>query len=88
MTDLTDSRKITLTADSEEIELYVIEQTMIGNVNYVLASDSEDGDSNAYILKQTGSDTEEAIYEFVEDDEELHSLSRIFEQLLDDVEFS
>jgi hypothetical protein len=85
---LADSRKITLTADNEEIELYIIEQTMIGNVNYILASEAEEGDSDAYILKQTGSETDEAVYEFVEDEEELTSISRIFEQLLDDVEFS
>lgn len=62
------TKTITLTTDDdEEIELMVIEQTMINNVNYLLVTDSEEDEADAYILKETGAETEEAYYEFVED---------------------
>ena len=48
------TKTITLTTDDdEEIELMVIEQTMINNVNYLLVTDSEEDEADAYILKET-----------------------------------
>lgn len=80
---------------SEKIEFYVIEETKINNMNYLLVSEQdpdvepEDGDEEdvAYILKDlsSGNDTE-ARYEIVEDETELEYLSKIFGELLDDVE--
>ena len=50
------TKTITLTTDDdEEIELMVIEQTMINNVNYLLVTDSEEDEADAYILKDTQS---------------------------------
>ena len=72
--------------DDEEIELMVIEQTMINNVNYLLVTDSEEDEADAYILKETGAETEEAYYEFVEDSTELEVISKVFEQMLDDID--
>ena len=47
------TKTITLTTDDdEEIELMVIEQTMINNVNYLLVTDSEEDEVDAYILKE------------------------------------
>ena len=52
------TKTITLTTDDdEEIELMVIEQTMINNVNYLLVTDSEEDEADAYILKETGAET-------------------------------
>ena len=82
-------KKIRLQAEDEVLELYVVEQTMLGNVNYVLVTDSDDEDeeeANAYILKETGSEVEDAIYEFVEDDRELEAISRIFAEMLEDID--
>ena len=82
-------RTIKLTTDDEEIELYVIEQTMINNVNYLLVTDSdedEEEEADAYILKETGAETENAFYEFVEDSTELEVISRVFEEMLDDID--
>jgi len=71
------------------VELYVLEQTRVAGVNYLLAADSKDGDGEAYILRDTSQDTEaEALYEFVEDDELLAALSKIFSQMLEDVELT
>ena len=68
------TKTITLTTDDdEEIELMVIEQTMINNVNYLLVTDSEEDEADAY-------------YEFVEDSTELEVISKVFEQMLDDID--
>ena len=84
-----DERKITLVDEYQTIEFFVVEETKLGGVSYLLvtdaAGDEEDGD--CYLLKDmSGKDEEEAVYEFVEDEEELDSLMKIFAELLDDVE--
>lgn len=84
-----DERKITLVDEDQTIEFFVVEETKLGGVSYLLvtnaAGDEEDGD--CYLLKDmSGKDEEEAVYEFVEDEEELDSLMKIFAELLDDVE--
>ena len=44
--------KIILTGeDGEKLELYILEETRIGGMDYILASDVESGDGNCYILK-------------------------------------
>ncbi len=67
---------------------YVLEETRIGGVSYLLVTESEDDEeAEAYILKDTSRDGEEsAIYEFVNDDDELESIARIFAELLEDVD--
>jgi hypothetical protein len=56
-------------------------------MNYLLVSESEDEEAEVYILKDVSPmDSTEAAYEFVEDDEELESVFRIFEELLGDEE--
>lgn len=80
-----DEEIILTSIDGEEIKFYVIEETRIGGINYLLVSDSETEDGDAYILKDTsGSEDSDALYEIVEDDEELSYLSKIFNELLDD----
>ena len=84
-----DERKITLVDEDQTIEFFVVEETKLGGVSYLLvtdaAGDEEDGD--CYLLKDmSGKDEEGAVYEFVEDEEELDSLMKIFAELLDDVE--
>jgi len=52
--------KITFQADENEVvEFYVLEQTMIGGVNYILVTDTEEGDGDALILKDMSGDGEE-----------------------------
>ena len=79
---------IKITAENgEEIDLYVIEQTRVNGMNYLLVTESEDDEAEAYILKDTSAqDAVDAVYEFVEDDEELNSLAQIFSELIDDAE--
>ena len=82
--------KITFTADDgETAEFFVLEQTTVGGINYILVTDSEEGDGEALILKDLSApDAEDADYEIVSDDEELKSISGVFENLLEDLKFS
>lgn len=81
--------KIKFQAVGEEpVEFYVLEQTTIGGVNYILVTEEEEGDSDALILKDLSNvGDEEADYVIVEDDKELKAVADIFESLLDDVSF-
>lgn len=75
------------TDDGEEVAFYVLEQTRLGGVNYILVSTTDEEEAEALILKDVSADTdEEAIYDIVEDDQELELVAGIFKELLDDVE--
>ena len=78
--------KITMTSDGEELTFYIVEQTILGNINYLLVTDSEGEQAQAYIMKETGAETEDAFYEFVEDDVEFEAIAKVFEELLEDVD--
>ena len=80
--------KIKLTAeDGNDLELYVLEQTVLGGVTYYLAADSEEGDCEAYILKDaSGKEDEDAVLSIVTDEAELNALGEVFESLMDDTE--
>ncbi len=74
--------------DEEPVEFYVLEQTTVAGVNYILVTDTEDGDGEALILKDISKqDDEEAVYDIVSEDKELNAIAEIFENLLDDIEF-
>ena len=84
------TEKIIFTDDEtgEEVELYVVEETRISGVNYLLVTDSEDEDEDgeAYILKDVSDEADtDAIYEMVEDEEELNAVSKVFGELLEDI---
>lgn len=71
----------------EEVEFFVLEQTKVNGVSYILVTDSEDDDAECLILKDTsGAEETESVYEIVEDDVELTALLKIFEELLEDVD--
>lgn len=76
--------------DSEEkLEFYVVEQTRINGMDYLLVTVEEDGDSDAFILKDVSEEnTEDATYEMVESEEELEYMSKIFAEILDDVDIA
>ena len=76
--------------NEEEFEVFVIEQTMINNINYLLVTDSDDEDDeevNAFIVKDLSKpEDEEALYEIVEDDEEFESVAKIFDELIGELD--
>lgn len=81
--------KITFVPDGEEaVDFYVLEQTTIGGVNYILVTDAEeDEEGEAYILKDMSeSDAEERVYSMVEDDTEFDAVSAVFENMLEDID--
>ncbi len=84
------SGKITFQLDQGETEsFYVLEQTRIGGNNYILVADSQEGDGEALILKDTSRDgDEEGIFAIVEDEKELAAVAGVFESMLEDVEFT
>lgn len=84
------SEKISFVIDDtkEEVEFFVVEETRINNTNYLLVTESEtDEEADAYILKDTSNaEDTEAVYEIIEDDDELEYVSRIFAEILDDID--
>ncbi|MBR6770237.1 MAG: DUF1292 domain-containing protein [Lachnospiraceae bacterium] len=83
--------------DGASVELYVLEQTQIGGIRYILVADQEVGDGEALILKEISGGTsgesavgeeEQTVYEIVEDETELDAVASVFENLLEDIEFS
>lgn len=80
--------KIIFTPDGEEaVAFYVLEQTRLGGVDYLLVTDSEREDGEALIMRDiSAADEEEALYEIVTDDEELSAVAAVFENMLDDVD--
>lgn len=80
--------KIIFTFDdtNEKVEFYVLEQTKINGETYILVTDSEEDDAECLILKQTAAEEQDSIYEIVEDDTVLDAVSKVFEELLEDVD--
>lgn len=81
--------KITFTFEGEDqvVEFFVLEQTKLGGVTYILVTDSEEDDAECLILKDLSKiEEDESVYEVVEDDTELLAVSKVFEELLEDVD--
>jgi hypothetical protein len=80
--------KIMFMPEGEEaVAFYVLEQTRLGGVDYLLVTDAETGDGEALIMRDTSaSEEEEAVYEIVTDDEELNAVAAVFENMMDDVD--
>ena len=62
------------TEEGEKIPFYVIEETMVAGVNYLL------------VMREVTTKDDEAVYEMVEDEGQLEALSKVFSELLDDVD--
>lgn len=81
------NEKLIFTFENEEVEFYVLEQTKVNGVSYILVADSEEDDGECLIMKDLSeAEDTESVYEIVEDEVELEALLRIFEELLEDVE--
>ncbi|MEE1249247.1 MAG: DUF1292 domain-containing protein [Lachnospiraceae bacterium] len=75
-------------SDTEEsLEFYVLEQTKISGITYLLVTEDEEGDSDAFIMKElSGENEEESVYQMVEDEKELEVIAKVFSELLEDVD--
>jgi hypothetical protein len=80
--------KFTVEETGEEVEFFVVEQTRINNMDYLLVTEEQDDEeAEAYILKDISkTEDEDAIYELVENDSELEYVSAIFAEILDDID--
>ena len=71
----------------EAVDFFVLEQTKVNGTIYILVTDSEEEEAECLILKDTSSENEtDSVYEIVEDDVELKAVSRVFEELLEDID--
>ena len=84
----TKPEKIVFYTDTEEVEFYIVEQTRINDVNYILVADSMDDEAEALILKETVNeeDSEDVVYSEIEDDVELEAIFKVFSEILDDID--
>lgn len=73
--------------DNKQVEFYIEEQARIGGTTYLLVSDSQEDEAEAYIMKDVSRETDlEACYEFVEDELELEAVMSVFQQMLEDTD--
>ena len=79
--------KIKFETEDGSVDFYILSQTRISGYNYLLVSedDEETESATVYILKDISSDDEEdARYVFVEEDEELEAVFKVFSEELED----
>jgi len=70
----------------EEVDFFVLEQTKVNGISYILVTDSEEDDAECLILKDVrDEESGESVYEIVENEKELQAVSKVFEELLEDV---
>ena len=76
-----------MSEEMQEVEFFVLEQTKVNGMSYILVTDSEEGDAECWIMKDVSEeDSLESIYDFVEDEDELYAVSKVFEELLEDID--
>ena len=77
-----------ITDEGEEIPFYIIEQTTLAGKDFLLVTDSDTDEDEAevYIMQEISEQDDQTVYEFVEDEAQLEALSKVFAELLDDVD--
>lgn len=77
-----------ITDEGEEIPFYIIEQTTLAGKDFLLVTDSDTDEDEAevYIMQEISDQEDQTVYEFVEDEAQLEALSKVFAELLDDVD--
>ena len=79
--------KFTFSDGSGADEFFVLEETKINGSAYILVVDSEEDYAECLILREVEESKDaEKTYEIVEDDTELMAVSKVFEELLEDVD--
>ena len=77
-----------ITDEGEETPFYIIEQTTLAGKDFLLVTDSDTDEDEAevYIMQEISDQDDQTVYEFVEDETQLEALSKVFAELLDDVD--
>lgn len=76
-----------VTDDGEEVEFFVLEQTKLNGIEYLLVSDTlddEDEDVEVYIMKEIKEEDGLTSYEFVEDENEIGIIGKLFQEILEE----
>lgn len=65
--------------NGKEVQYFVVDGIEVDGVNYILVIDSEkynddEAETEAFLLKETSEEGSEALYEFVEDDNEYQKI--------------
>ncbi len=77
--------KIVFESEDGNEEFYVLEQTMLGGINYLLVTDDVDSDEGEFlILKEEAGQQDISSYVIVEEPQELKSVIGIFNELVED----
>ena len=81
--------KLIFQTDEGNIELFVLEETTVAGATYLLVTDTEEEDGDAFILKETTTDESgETTYDVVDNDEEMKAVGQVFQNLLDDIDLA
>ena len=74
--------------DGTETEYYVLAEAKVGQNSYLLCTEEEEGDAEAFVLRAVpdGDDGENILYETVEDEKELKKAVEALGEILDDVD--
>ena len=72
---------------NEDVEFYVVCDTKFQGDTYLLVTEEEDGDSDAYIMREVREeDNGNLFYEMVDDDNLIGALGNIFSEILEDID--
>ncbi len=80
--------KITFETEDGTEDFYVLEQTMLGGINYILVTDEVEGEEGSFLVLKEEKDSKEdvAFYQIIEDDNELKAVISVFNELLEDID--
>ena len=70
----------------ESIDFFVVEETQVNGTRYFFFTVEEDGDCDAYILKEVATEDDDVVCEMVDDDTELAAVGKIFSELIEDAD--
>lgn len=73
--------------EGREVDFYILEETRVNGKNYILVADTMDEDKEAeamILIDKSDENAKEALYEIVDNEEELYAVSKIFSELMDD----
>lgn len=82
---MTEKQIVFTTEEGEETGFFVLGQTTISGNNYLLVTDSDEDEADAYIMRELEDQNGQCLYELIEEEAELDALSKVFVELLDDV---
>ena len=77
-----------LDEDGNEIEFIVLEQTTLAGRNYLLVADSMEEDGVVLIMREVQLEDDYVSYEIVEHEAELDMISKIFNELTEEIQVS